>query len=814
VKNVAQDLKYALRVLLKSPGFSVATILVLALGIGANTATFSVVNAVLLRPLPYKDSDRLVQIWHVPPQKSFPGLTQFAVSPANYVDWHDQSHAFEQMAIYTFTRVSLTDGEQPVALRGAAVSSEFFSALRSQPLLGRIFASEEDQPGQGRVVILSHALWRSHFAADPNIVGHSVSFDGQAYSVVGVMDANFRFPSFVQFWTPMAWTNKERAVRGEHHYLVIGRLKPDTQLQQAQTEMNTISSRLEQQYPEDNKGWGAILIPLREQLVGQVRPALLVLLGAVAFVLLIACANVANLTLAKTFARRKEIALRAALGAGRGRVLQQVLSETILLSLAGGLAGLLVANAGTALITKFLANSLPRFAVISIDAWVLVFTLTISLLAGITAGLAPALRLTKTNVNEALKQGARTDSDSGMGHLRSLLVVSEVALSLVLLVGAGLMIRTLWLLRGVDPGFDPHNVVTMQIVVPRTKFAAPIQQVQFFDSILNRVQTLPGVEAAGVIDDLPLSGGGSHQPIQIEGRPVVVMSEQPEVDVRLISQGYLHVLHIPLRRGREFSPSDTADHTGVVLISETMARRFWPNEDPIGKHLTMTFFPEKPKEIIGIVGDVKLDALDIAAPSATLYVPLTQLSPPSMAAWRSFGLSLVARATSHVTSVASAVTNAVREIDPQTPVIQVATMDEVISNSLSQRRFNMFLLAVFAGLAVLLAAVGIYSVLAYTVRRRVREIGIRMTLGAQISDVLHLVVLEGMTPALLGMIIGWVGAFALSRVLSSLIYGVQPTDLLTFAAVSALLAIVALLATLIPAYRATKVEPIQALREE
>jgi predicted permease len=462
----------------------------------------------------------------------------------------------------------------------------------------------------------------------------------------------------------------------------------------------------------------------------------------------------------------------------------------------------------------FLANSLPRFAVISIDAWVLVFTLIISLLAGITAGLAPALRLTKTNVNEALKQGARTDSDSGMGHLRSLLVVSEVALSLVLLVGAGLMIRTLWLLRGVDPGFDPNNVVTMQIVVPRTKFAAPIEQVQFFDSILSRVQTLPGVEAAGVIDDLPLSGGGSHQPIQIEGRPVVVMSEQPEVDVRLISQGYLHALHIPLRRGREFSPSDTADHTGVVLISETMARRYWPNEDPIGKHLTMTFFPEKPKEIIGIVGDVKLDALDIAAPSATLYVPLTQLAPPSMAAWRSFGLSLVARATSHVTSVASAVTKAVREIDPQTPVVQVATMDDVISNSLSQRRFNMFLLAVFAGLAVLLAAVGIYSVLAYAVRRRVREIGIRMALGAQISDVLHLVVVEGMTPALLGMIIGWAGALALSSVLSTLIYGVQPRDPLTFAAVSALLAIVALLATLIPAYRATKVEPVQALREE
>jgi putative ABC transport system permease protein len=812
--TLLQDLKYAFRVLLKNPGFSIAAIVVLGLGIGANTAIFSVINAVLLRPLPFPDSQRLVQIWHVPPQKSFPGMTRFSVSAANYVDWHNQSHAFENMSIYSFSSVNLTGGEQPEALQGAAVSSEFFSTLRSQPVLGRTFVPDEDQLGHNRVVILSHALWTSRFAAAPDIVGRTVEFDGQAYSVVGVMGPSFRFPSWAQFWTPMAWTDRERAVRGEHHYLVIARLKPSTPLQQAQTEMNTISSRLEQQYPEDDKGWGAILIPLRQQLVGEVRSALLVLLGAVAFVLLIACANVANLTLAKTFARRREIAIRGALGASRGRVLQQVLSETILLSLAGGLAGLLVANAGTVLITKFLSHSLPRFAVISMDLWVLSFTLTVSVLTGIVAGLAPAFRLAKTDVNEALKQGGRTGSDSGVGRLRGLLVVSEVALSLVLLVAAGLMIRSLWLLRGVDPGFDPVNVTTMRIVVPRTKFASPLQQVQFFDHILDRVQTLPGVESAGVIDALPLSGDGSHQPIQIEGRPVVVMSEQPEVDVRLISQGYLHALHIPLRRGREFSPSDTADRAGVVLISETMARRFWRNEDPIGKHLTMTFFPEKPKEIIGIVGDVKLDALDVGAPSATLYVPLTQLSASSTAAWRSFGLSLVVRATSYSPSVVSAVTNAIREIDPQTPVVEAASMEQVISTSLSQRRFNMLLFGAFAGLAVLLAAVGIYSVLAYAVRRRVREIGIRMTLGAQISDVLRLVVVEGMTPALIGMLIGLAGAVALGGVLSSLIYGVKPADPLTFAAVSALLGVVALFATLVPAYRATRVEPIKALREE
>ena len=812
--TLLQDLKYALRVLLKSPGFSIAAVIVLALGIGANTAIFSVVNAVLLRPLPFPDSERLVQIWHVPPQKSFPGMTRFPASAANYVDWHNQSRAFEHMAIYSFSSVNLTGGEQPEALQGAAVSSEFFSTLRSQPVLGRVFVPDEDQLGHNRVVILSHALWKSRFAADRDIVGRKVSFDDQTYSIVGVMGPDFKFPSFAQFWTPMAWTDRERAVRGEHHYLVIGRLKPSTQLQQAQSEMNTISRRLEQQYPEDDNGWGAILVPLREQLVGDVRPALLVLLGAVAFVLLIACANVANLTLAKTFARRREIAIRAALGASRSRVLQQVLAETVLLSLAGGLAGLLVANVGTVIITKFLSNSLPRFAVISTDGWVLAFTLTVSLLTGIIAGLAPASRLAKTDVNEALKQGGRTGSDSATGRLRSLLVISEVALSLVLLVGAGLMIRSLWLLRGVDPGFDSNNVATMRIVVPRNKFASPLQQVQFFDKVLNHVQTLPGVESAGVIDSLPLSGGGSHQPIQIEGRPIVVMSEQPEVDVRLTSQGYLHALHIPLRKGREFSPSDTADRNGVVLMSETMARRFWPNEDPIGKHLTMTFFPDKPREIVGIVGDVKLDALDVAAPSATLYVPLTQLSASSTAAWSSFGLSLVVRSTSHSVGIISAITNAIREIDPQTPVVEVATMEEILNTSLSQRRFNMLLFAAFAGLAVLLAAVGIYSVLAYAVRRRVREIGIRMTLGAQIGDVLHLIVVEGMTPALIGMVAGLAGAFALARVLSTLVYGIRPTDPLTFVAVSLLLTLVALFATLLPAYRATCVEPIKALREE
>jgi putative ABC transport system permease protein len=815
MRALLQDFQYGFRVLLKSPGFAAAAILVLALGIGANTAIFSVVNAVLLRPLPFQDSERLVQIWHVPPQRSFPGMTRFAASAANYVDWQNQNHVFEQMAIYSFSSLNLASGDQPEALQGAAVSPDFFSALRSRPLLGRTFVPEEDQPGHGHVVILSHALWKNDFAANPNIVGQNVTFDGQTYTVVGVMDSKFRFPDWAQFWTPLAWTDQQRAVRGEHHYMVIGRLKPGVPLLQAQAEMNTISSRLEQQYPEDDKGWGAIVISLREQMVGEVRLALLVLLGAVAFVLLIACANVANLTLAKTFARRKEIAIRAALGASRGRVLQQVLAETVLLSLAGGLVGLLLANAGTTVITKFLSDSLPRSTEISLDVWVLAFALVVSLLTGIAAGLAPAFRLTKTDLNAALKQGlGRTDSDPGGGRIRSLLVVSEVALSIVLLIGAGLMIRSLWLLHSTNPGFDPANVITMTVVVPRTKYASPLQQVQFFDATLSRVRALPGVESAGVIDDLPLSGDGSHQPIAIEGRPVVPMSEQPEVDVRLISPGYLPALHVPLRRGRDLSASDTAERPAVVLISEAMAHRFWPNEDPLGKHLTLTFFPDKSREIVGIVGDVKHDSLDVAAPPATLYFPLSQVSPPSLGGWNSFPMSLVVRTTSHPTSLVSAVTTAIHEVDRQTPVVEVATMEDVIANSLSTRRFNMLLLASFAGLALLLAAVGVYSVLAYSVRRRVREIGIRMALGAEMADVLRLILFEGIRPVLIGVVIGLAGALALGRVVASLIYGVKPSDPATFFAVSALLATVALLASIVPAYRATQVDPMKTLRNE
>jgi len=817
METLVQDLRYSARVLLKSPGFAAVAVIVLALGIGANTAIFSVVNAVLLRPLPYQDPGRLVQVWHVPPQKSFPGITEFSVSAANYLDWRDQNHVFDQLAIYSYADFNLSGKGQPESVQSGVVSPNFFTVLRVQPLFGRAIAPGEDQLGHANVVVLGHAFWREHFGSDPGIIGQTITLNRQSYTVVGVMPAKFQMPPSAQIWTPMALTDKEKAVRGEHHYGVIGRLKPGADLQQAQAEMNTISSRLEQEYPTDDKGWGAVVVPLREQLVGSVRPALLVLLGAVAFVLLIACANVANLMLAKTLGRRKEIAIRSALGASRFRVLQQVLSETIVLALLGGVLGLLIAHFGVRLISSFLANQLSLSPEINLDGWVLGFTFAVSVLTGVLAGLAPALRLTRTDLNEALKQGlGRTDADAGGKRTRSILVVSEVALSLMLMISAGLLIRSLWMLRNVNPGLDPANVLTMTIgiPVPSTRFPTPLQQSNFFNDVLQRVRALPGVESTGVIDSLPLTGGGSIQPIVIEGRPAQQMSDQPEVAVRIISPGYIHALRIPLLRGRDFNDTDAAGRPATILISESMAKRFWPNENPIGKHLTTTFFPDASREIVGIVGDVKDAGLDVIDPVATLYVPLGQLSTPLLGGWTSFPMSLVVRTHSTPSSLTSAVTNVVHQVDSELPLLQILTMEDVIGASLSQQRFNMLLLAVFAGLALLLAAIGIYSVLSYSVKRRVGEIGIRMALGAHVRDVLRLVVIEGMRPTLIGVALGLAGALALGRVLANLIYGVKPTDPITFGAVSILLVGVGLFASLIPAYRATRVDPMKTLRDE
>jgi putative ABC transport system permease protein len=821
VETLLQDLRYGLRTMLRSPGFTVTAVLALALGIGANTAIFSVVNAVLLRPLPYDQPDRLMQVWHTPPQKSFPGMPIFTVSPANFLDWRNQNHSFEGMAAYGFGRYTITGSGHPETLHVVAATNGLLSILHAQPLLGRGFLDSEYEADHEHEVLLSYGLWRSYFAGNPDVVGKNIQLNAQTFTVVGVMGPEFDFPissnsdSRTQMWKPLAWTDRERAVRDNHNYGVIARLKAGVTLQQAQAELDAISNRLAQEYPNDNKGWGAIAIPMRDDLVGDVRPALLILLGAVALVLLIACANVANLMLARALSRRKEVAVRTALGATRRRLLQQALSETLLLAFAGGTLGLVFAHYGVILIVKFLAQRLPRSNEIALDGWVLVFTLGISLLTGFAAGLLPALRMSKADLNEALKQGlGRTAADSGGGRTRNVLVVSEVALSLMLLIGAGLLIRSLWALHHVNPGFDPSRVVTMAVSVPPGKFAEPQQQIGYFGRVLDRVRSLPGVQSVGLIDSLPLSDDGSHQPISVEGRPPAPMADLPEVDVRLISPGYMSAMHISLLNGRDVDDSDVAGRPGAVLISESMAKSFWPNEDAIGKHLTLYFFPDVPRVVVGVVADVKMTALNETQPAPTLYFPLAQLSPVKGAAWRSIPMSLAVRTSAAPLSVLPAITGAIRETDVDVPLLNIRTMDDSVSASLAPERFTMLLLGSFAGLALLLAVVGIYGVMSYSVSRRTNEIGIRVALGASRGDVLLLVVRQAMLLALVGAAIGIAGALALSRLMASQLYGVRPTDPVTFISVAALLLIVALAASYLPARRAMRVEPMAALRYE
>jgi len=816
MNGLVQDVRYAMRQLRKSPGFAGVAVMTLALGIGANTAIFSVVNGVLLRPLPFQDADRVVQIWHVPPQASFPGIPKFVVSPANFLDWQSQNHVFERMAIYGYRDFTLTGGDKAEEVGASPVSAGFFETLGVKPLLGRGLAPDEDRPGRSHVVVLSYRFWQEHFAGSRGIVGQNLALDGANYLIAGVMPPSFRFPGdYAQMWTPMAWSDQERAVRGDHTYSVIARLKPGIDVKQAQAEMNTISARLAEAYPADDKGWGAVVIRLHDDLVSDVRPALLVLMGAVGFILLIACVNVTNLSLARIFGRHKEVAIRTALGASPARITRQILVESAVLALAGGALGLAYARFGMRLIMAFLADRLPPSVAASIDAKVLVFTAAVAVLSGILAGVVPALALSRSNINQGLKQGlGRTDSDSGGNRTRKILVVAEVSLSLVLLVGAGLMIRSFQLLREVNPGFESQGVVTMAAAVSRAKFPGPLEEVSFFERVLDRVRTLPGVVSAGVVDDIPLGSGGSHQPIQVEGRPVVAMSEQPEVDVRVISPGYLNALRVPVLRGRDFDRTDAAGRPAATLISASLAREFWPNEDPIGKHITLTFFPGVARQVVGVVGDVKVDGLAQSRAAAALYVPLDQVTPAKDQPWQSVPMTLVVHTALNPANLVPAVTQTIHDVDREIPVRDVQTMDEVVANSLSEQRFDLLLLGAFAAVALVLAGVGIYSVLSHSVRRRVQEIGLRLALGASLADVLRMVVVEGMRPVLVGLAIGTAAALGLAKVMSSLLYQVKPTDPATFLAVAAVLALVALLASLIPAYRAAKVDPVVALRYE
>lgn len=805
IETAWRDVRFGVRALVHSPVFSIVTVLSLALGIGANTAIFSVVNGLLLRPLPYPESERIVDVWHTPPQQSFPGLDKFSVSPANYLDWKAQSSAFEQIAVYTYSGFSLSAGADPLPLIGAVVSSDFFSVLRTNPMQGRTFTPDEEGSGKDNVVVISHGLWQRAFGANPNIIGQSVIMNSRSFTVIGIMPQGFELPRQADLWVPLAWDEKERQVRSIHDYLVIARLKQNVSLKQAQAEMSTISARLEQQYPEENKGWGAVVIPLREDLVGDIRVALLVLFCAVGFVLLIACANVANLMLARAANRQKEIAVRIALGAGRARLVRQLLTESVLLAVSGGVLGLLLAVWGSKMLVQL--GSLPNSDDIGIDTWTLGFTLLVSFAAGIIIGIVPAFQFTRANLSDSLKQGAgRTGGTPMKQHTRKALVISEVALSLVLLIGAGLMIRSFWKLQKVDPGFDTSNALTMSVALTPIRYSEPHQQLAFLDRAIEQISAVPGVVSVGATTTVPLAGGGSTQPFSIEGRPTGTVAEQPMAQTRYITPDYFRAIGIPLRQGRFFSDGDRDKSVPVVIISEAMARRFWPGENPIGKRLTPSFHVEQgAREIVGIVGDVKASGLDVDS-AAMMYLPYKQSPRPFM--------SFVVRTASNPESLVQPVSKAIYSIDKEQALTDVQTMDQVLTSSLSGRRFNMTLLMTFAGVALVLAAVGVYGVMNYTVTLRKRELGIRMALGAGRMDVLRLVLGQGLKLTLIGVAAGLISAYALTRLMASLLYGVTATDYITFISISAVLIAVGVVASYVPARRATKVHPTIALRTE
>ena len=807
-----QDLRYGARMLWKSPGFTVVALMALALGIGANTAIFSVVNTVLLRPLPYKTPDRLVWLWETSPQNDIP---KEVASYPNFEDWRQQNQSFEAVAGFTSTTPSLTGNDsEPERVPGAYVLGDFYSVLGVEPALGRRFLPEENEEGKHRVVVLSHGLWQRHYGSDARIVGQQIGVNGAQYTVVGVMPPNFQQPDPearrpVEMWLPLPVSAGMRASRRGDFLSVIARLKPGVSVEQSRAEMTTIAARLEQQYPQTNAAWGVIVQPLHQRFTGDVRPALLVLLGAVGFLLLIACANVANLLLARSSTRLKEMAIRTALGAGRGRMVRQLLTESIVLSLAGGALGLLVAFWGIDALVALSPGNIPRLESVGIDRQVLLFTLGVSLVTGIVFGIAPALAVSNPNLNEMLKESGRSSTDGGRGRrLRNALAVSEIALSLVLLVGAGLLMKSFWRLQDVKPGFNPENLLAAELVLPSTKYAENGQVVNFYDQLLGQLAQQPGVEGATVTSTLPLSGGGEVLAFSVEGRTLASTDRNPDAEARTISPDYFRTLQIPLKSGRMFEERDNEKAPRAAIINETLARKYFPGEDPIGKRITFGD-PQAADvqwlNVVGVVGDVHQQGLD-EEPYAQVYRSYRQ-SPRR-------GLTVVVRTAGPPLAMLDVLRNQIRTLDRQQPIYNARTAGQVLDEAIARPRFNMLLITILAAVAMILATVGIYGVISYMVTQRTHEIGIRMALGARPFDVFRMVLRQGLLIALVGVGSGIVAAFALTRLLASLLYDVRPTDLVTFTSVSALLTFVVLLACYIPARRATKVDPMVALRYE
>ncbi len=801
MRTLLKDLRFGARTLLKRPGFTLVAVVTLALGIGANTAIFSVVNGVLLKPLPLREAERLVLVYETTPTQP-----RSYVSVPNLEDYRAGTRSFESFATYVPQSVNLTGGGEPERVIGAFLPSSFFKTVGVEPALGRAFRPEDDAAGAGRVTVLGHGMWQRRFGADPSAVGKSLVLNGEPYEVIGVMPEGFGYPvSSPDVLLPaQKWPNYEVA-RAAHNCWVVGRLRPGVTREAAEEELRVVARRLEEAYPEDNRGRGIEVVGLHESVVEDIRPALLVLLCAVGFILLIACANIANLLLARGAARQKEMALRSALGASRARLLRQLLTETLLLALAGGAAGILLAQWGVDALLALNPAELPAPQGVRLDARVLAFSLGLSALAGFIFGVVPALQLSKADVGSALKEGGRGAGEGAQRtRLRGAFVVSQVALSLVLLVGAGLLINSFYRLLNVSPGFDTRNLLTMEYRLPRNRYPERAQQWRFHREVAERVARVPGVESAAIVRGLPFSGNGGSVTYALPERPAPPLGQEPKALENAIDPNYLRTVGLPLLRGRNFDERDTLEAAPVVLVNRMMAEQLWPGADPLGKQLQL-LEAKVTASVVGVVGDAK--QYNIGEPQRPqVYTPYAQ--NPHI-----FG-TLVVRSRVEPLGLARSVKEAVWSVDPEQPVWKVRTLEQLLSVNVADRRFVLWLMTCFAGLAVLLTALGIYGVVSYTVAQRTHEIGVRMALGAERRDVLRLVLGRGMRLALAGVGAGLVAAFAVTRLMSGLLYGVSAADPLTYAAVALLLAFVALVACYIPARRATRVDPLVALRYE
>ena len=801
IDSLTNDISYGFRSLIKRPGFSAIALMALALGIGANTAIFSLVNAVVIQPLPFPESDQLVWVWGNIRNSS----NRASIAPLDFVDFRAQNKTFEQFAAsHTLTvPVSLTGNGEPERLNASAVTGNYFDTFRVTPALGRGFTMENEKPGHDQVTVLSHALWQKRFGGDPAIVNKTILLDGKPFQVLGVMGSDVSLPQPAELWVPLNFDPPDMKQRYAHFLRPIGRLKQGVTLTQAQADTDVIAAQLEQQFPDSNAGWSLRLVSLRERLVGSSRATLFILFGAVGFVLLIACANVANLLLVRAAARHKEIALRAALGASRWRIARQMITESLLLSLAGGLLGSLLAMWGVELLLKLSEDSLPPTIKVQIDATVLGFTLLVSLITGFLFGMAPAFRTFRVNLIDSLKDGVRNGVDASLrNRTRSLLVVFESAIAVMLLIGAGLLVRSLIALQQVNPGFDANNVLTLRVDLSRSKYDGADKAADFFQQLETRVAGLPGVETVGLITELPLTNQLNDIPFLVEGRPPVARNDQFGADFRHVNQHYFNALRIPLLRGRYFTEQEVAQSDKVLIVSQQLVDVAFPNEEALGKRL-ITGMKSEPYEIIGIVGDVRHRSL-ADGPYPAMYLPSRDVG----------GTNLVIRTKSDPMNLVAGVRKEVQALDKDQPIAAVKPMSDWLATSVAGPRYRTTLLALFAALAMILAATGIYGVISYSVAQRTHEIGVRMALGANRVDVLKMVVRQGMMLTLAGVVLGLAGAFALTRVMSTLLFEVTAKDPITFAVVAVLLSVVAFVACFVPARRATKVDPLVALRYE